>query len=140
MGQEKVGLNFIENGSWVPNPAGNYWSGWSHVEDIIELDDGSTETITTWQLKGMWITGNDYFQILISPQGVFERDLFMNTNTWKREQSKWRKWANSSNCANMFYNQKGVHKDNLDFTYNSSTKTWDYNPIGSYYGELNESI
>jgi hypothetical protein len=101
MGQEKVGLNFIENGSWVPNPSGNYWSGWSHVEDIIELEDGSTETITTWQLKGMWITGNDYFQILISPQGIFERDLFMNTKTWKREQGKWRKWATSTDLADV---------------------------------------
>jgi hypothetical protein len=65
------------------------------------LEDGSTETITTWQLKGMWITGNDYFQILISPQGIFERDLFMNTETWKREQGKWRKWATSTDIADV---------------------------------------
>jgi hypothetical protein len=119
MGQEKVGLNFIENGSWVPNPSGNYWSGWSHVEDVIELEDGSTETITTWQLKGMWITGNDYFQILISPQGIFERDLFMNTETWKREQGKWRKWATSTDLATKTsVTIGGIHQE----TFNADTK------------------
>ena len=35
---------------------------------------------------------------------------------------------------------KGIEKTDLNFTWDSTNKTWDYNPIGNYYGEDGGSI
>lgn len=101
MGQEKSGLNFIsESGKWEPNPSGNYWSGWNSVNDVLELEDDSTVTVNTWQLKGMWLYGNNYLHILITPQGIFERDLYVDSS-YKRQQSKWRKYSTTTDIADV---------------------------------------
>jgi hypothetical protein len=101
MGQEKSGLNFIdESGKWEPNPSGNYWSGWSSVNDVLELEDGSTVTVNTWQLKGMWLYGNNYLHILITPQGIFERDLYVDSS-YKKQQSKWRKYSTTTDISDV---------------------------------------
>ena len=122
MGQEKSGLNFIsESGKWEPNPSGNYWSGWSAVNDVLELADGSTVTVNTWQLKGMWLYGNNYLHILITPQGIFERDLYVDSS-YKRQQSKWRKYLTTpdiadvikSSAQNLTEAQKAQARANID--------------------------
>ena len=115
MGQEKSGLNFIsESGKWEPNPSGNYWSGWSEVNDVIELEDGSTVTVNTWQLKGMWLYGNNYLHILITPQGIFERDLYVDSS-YQKQQSKWRKYSTTTDInTKTSVTVGGVHQKTFD--------------------------
>lgn len=115
MGQEKSGLNFIsESGQWEPNPSGNYWSGWNAVNEVIELEDNSTVTVNTWQLKGMWLYGNNYLHILITPQGIFERDLYVDSS-YQKQQSKWRKYSTTTDVnTKTSVTIGGVHQETFD--------------------------
>lgn len=70
-GVQKDDLNFIsDSGGWSPDPCGNYFS---YGSTNITLQDGTTETITGWQLKGFHIVDDNYLQLLITKDKIYMR-------------------------------------------------------------------
>lgn len=72
-GAQKDDFNFIsDNGTWAPDPCGNYWS---NTETTITTSLGETETIKGWRLNGEWIKDDKYIQFLKTGDKIFMREL-----------------------------------------------------------------